>query len=122
MNILLVEDDLKSAQLFTRILETEGYKVTHTASALEGIKLAKQHNFAAVLLDINLPDLDGSVAGLSIHRAIPKLPIIALTAKADSVTRAKTKSFGFSAFIAKPCTDSDLINTLHIFTGASQDA
>ncbi len=113
MKILYVEDDLQSAQLFSSILETEGYEVVHSPQAMEGLRLARQQSFDAIILDINLPDLDGATVGLSLRRSFPNIPIIALTANADYITRAKTKAFGFSAFIAKPCTDEDLISTLH---------
>lgn len=112
MKILLVEDDIKSAQLFVRILQTEGYEPIHTASALEGLKLIRQHTFGLILLDINLPDLDGATLGLAMRKVLPVTPIVALTAKADSITRSKTKAFGFNGFIAKPCTDEDLLDTI----------
>lgn len=112
MKVLYVEDDLQSAKLFTSILESEGYEVVHTLYALEGLRLARQQSFDAIILDINLPDLDGSAMGLSLRRTMPNVPIIALTANADNITRAKTRAFGFNAFISKPCTDEDLLSTL----------
>jgi CheY-like chemotaxis protein len=113
MELLLVEDDLQSAQLFVNILQTEGYTVTHTDSALEGLRIARQKEFDAIILDINLPDLDGATMGLSLRRSMANVPIIALTASADKLTRDRTKAFGFNAFIAKPCTDDDLISTVN---------
>jgi DNA-binding response OmpR family regulator len=110
--LLLVEDDLDNAQLFTRILQTAKYNVIHAARGLDGLKEARQRKFAAIILDFDLPDLDGAQVGLALRRTIGKTPLIALTAHADTLTRNKARAFGFDAFIAKPCTDEDLIKTI----------
>ncbi len=114
MNVLLVEDNLENAELFVRILKTAGYEVVHKTHALEGLKVAHQQTFDAILLDFDLPDLDGSQICLALRNSMAKMPIIALTAHADRVTRRKAKLFGFNAFISKPCTDEDILDTLRI--------
>ncbi len=107
--VLLVEDNIENARLFIRILETANFKVVHTTRGLEGLREARQHKFRAIILDFDLPDLDGSQVGLALRRRIGTTPLIALTAHADIITRKKAHAFGFDAFIAKPCTDQDLI-------------
>jgi CheY-like chemotaxis protein len=111
-DVLLVEDDIENARLFTRILETANYTVTHTIRGLDGLREARQHKFTAIILDFDLPDIDGSQVGLALRRGIGTTPLIALTAHADTLTRNKARAFGFDAFIAKPCTDQDLIRTV----------
>lgn len=111
-DVLLVEDDLENAKLFTRILETANYQVIHTTRGMEGLRHARQQKFIAIILDFDLPDIDGSQVGLALRRGIGATPLIALTAHADSLTRSKARAFGFDAFIAKPCTDQDLIQTV----------
>jgi CheY-like chemotaxis protein len=115
-DVLLVEDDLENAKLLTRILETANYQVTHTTRGMEGLRHARQHKFVAIILDFDLPDIDGSQVGLALRRGIGATPLIALTAHADSLTRSKARAFGFDAFIAKPCTDQDLIRTVETLT------
>lgn len=110
--LLLVEDDLENAQLFTRILETANFKVTHTVRGLDGLNEARRRKFEAIILDFDLPDLDGAQVGLALRRRIGTTPLIALTAHADVITRKKAHAFGFDAFIAKPCTDQDLIRVV----------
>jgi DNA-binding response OmpR family regulator len=112
MKLLLVEDKRDNAQLFIRILETAGYEVTHTTRGLEGLKMARHEPYQVILLDFDLPDIDGSQVGLSLRKSARSAAIIALTAKADKTTRNKAKLFGFNAFISKPCTDEDLLNTI----------
>ena len=122
-DVLLVEDDLENARLFTRILETASYQVTHATRGMEGLRHARQHKFIAIILDFDLPDIDGSQVGLALRRGIGATPLIALTAHADHLTRSKAKAFGFDAFIAKPCTDQDLIRTVETLVhNASQQA
>ncbi len=110
--VLLVEDDVENAKLFTRILETANYSVTHATRGLDGLREARQRKFRAIILDFDLPDIDGSQVGLALRRGIGATPLIALTAHADTLTRNKARAFGFDAFIAKPCTDQDLIRTV----------
>ncbi len=112
--VLLVEDDLDNAKLFTKILETAQYQVTHTVRGLDSIKEVRQHKFDAIILDFDLPDLDGAQVGLALRRTIGKTPLIALTAHADRTSRNKARAFGFDAFIAKPCTDEDLLQTIRV--------
>ena len=111
-DVLLVEDDIENARLFTRILETANYTVTHAIRGLDGLKEARHRKFGAIILDFDLPDIDGSQVGLALRRGIGTTPLIALTAHADTLTRNKARAFGFDAFIAKPCTDQDLIRTV----------
>lgn len=112
MVILLVEDNLANAELFVRILETAGYEVVHKTRAFEGLEAARNQLFDAIFLDFDLPDLDGSQICLVLRHRKATMPIIALTAHADRVTRRKAKMFGFNAFISKPCTDDDMLDTL----------
>ncbi|SRR5258706_1843226 len=114
MDILLVEDNLENAQLFIRILQTAGYSVVHTMRGLDGMREAHNRKFAAIILDFDLPDIDGAQIGLALRRRIGPVPLIALTAQAEKVIRVKAKAFGFDAFISKPCTDEDLLKTIEL--------
>jgi CheY-like chemotaxis protein len=112
MKLLLVEDHVDSANLLVRLFQSYGYEVVHKTHGLEGLKAARQESFDAVLLDFDLPDIDGSQVGLLLRTATRKAPMIALTAKSDKVTRSKAKAFGFNAFIAKPWDVVELMNTV----------
>ncbi|MCC7449857.1 MAG: response regulator [Anaerolineae bacterium] len=119
MKLLLVEDNIENAKLVMSILKTDGYEVTHTVSGLEGLGLAMKGMFDGILLDFDLPDIDGSQVGLSLRKRLASTPIIALTAHADRLTRSKAKLFGFNAFISKPFTDEDLLGTIHELVDAA---
>jgi DNA-binding response OmpR family regulator len=112
MKLLLVEDHIDSAKLLVRLFQSIGYDVVHKTHGLEGLKAAREETFDAVLLDFDLPDIDGSQVGLLLRSATRKAPLIALTAKSDKITRTKAKIFGFDAFIAKPWDVVELMNTV----------
>jgi two-component system, OmpR family, phosphate regulon response regulator PhoB len=112
MNVLLVEDNQDNADLFVRILNTANYEVTHTLRGLEGLKLARQQTFSAILLDFDLPDINGLQVCVAMRKFLKTTPIIALTAKADRATREQARLSGFDAFVTKPCLDKDLLQTI----------
>ncbi len=116
MKLLLVEDNVESAQLLVRLFNSTGFDVVHKTHGLEGLKAAREQEFDAILLDFNLPDIDGSQVGLLLRPSMKNVPIIALTAHSDKITRNKAKVFGFNAFIPKPWSVVDLMNTLKTLT------
>lgn len=116
MRLLLVEDNVESAALLVRLFKTTGYDVVHKTHGLEGLKVAREEQFDAILLDFNLPDIDGSQVGLLLRPSLKKVPIIALTSHTDKITRNKAKVFGFNAFIPKPWSVVDLMNILRTLT------
>src|SRR5579859_3666947 len=116
MKLLLVEDDLQSADLVIRLFGGLGYEVAHTTSGIEGLWMAQRKHFDAILLDFNLPDLDGSQICLVLRPMLKTTPIIALTAQNDPVSRKKAKLFGFTAFVAKPWNVFELISTIQHYT------
>jgi CheY-like chemotaxis protein len=120
MHILLIEDNLRNAELFVQMLRHQGYQVTHEVSGIGGLKAARRFSagYDGFLIDFNLPDLDGMQVGLSLctlmqRKQLKIAPLIALTAQADEVTRARAERMGFDAFISKPCTEEDLQAVIH---------
>ena len=116
MRLLLVEDNVESAELLVRLFTTTGYDVVHKTHGLEGLKAAREEQFDAILLDFNLPDIDGSQIGLLLRPTLKNVPIIALTSHTDKITRNKAKVFGFNAFIPKPWSVVDLMEVLKTLT------
>ncbi|UJR80465.1 sensor histidine kinase [Sandaracinus amylolyticus] len=99
--ILHIEDDPKSRLLVRKILVAAGHEVVDAATGLEGIRLAGEVSPELVLVDINVPDLDGYEVTLRL-RGIPRLagvPIVAITAEGD---RATSLAVGCDGFLEKP--------------------
>jgi len=108
--ILYIEDDLPNRVLIKRVLEAEGYEVREAESGSEGLQIAQAERPALILVDINLPEMDGFEVTARL-RAMPELgtvPIIAVTANVMKGDREKTLAAGCSGYIEKPI-DVDLL-------------
>jgi DNA-binding response OmpR family regulator len=115
--ILVVEDDLRFARLLEKILRPCGHTVIHAATALDGLNLAERNRIEMVLLDLDLPDLDGKVVATAL-RARPgmrEIPIIAVSAQDDALTRRLVKAFGCNAFIGKPIDTRAFVDRIAAF-------
>lgn len=104
--ILLIEDDATYAKLATILLTDSGYTVTWASTAEDGLRIARQKPPDLILMDINLPGMDGPEA-LRMLRQDPRTrhtPTVALTA--DRVSRdeehERAREAGFDAYVEKP--------------------
>jgi signal transduction histidine kinase len=97
--ILHVEDDPQSLLLVRKLLLAGGHRVVETSSGLEGARLAAEVKPDLVLLDINIPDLDGYEVAMLLRGRLPGVPIVAITAEGD---RAQSLAVGCDGFLLKP--------------------
>lgn len=104
MKILVVEDNEKSLKLFEVLLRLSGHEVLAAGDGEEGVRLALAENPDLILMDIQMPVLDG-ISALRRVRADPRgatIPAIALTAFAMKGDRERLLEAGFCEYIAKP--------------------
>lgn len=103
-HILLVEDNEQNAYLATFLLEQAGMKITRVANGRDGLRLAREQAHDAILLDIQLPDMDGYeiAAALRADEAFDATPIIALTSFAMPAERERALKLGCTGYIEKP--------------------
>ncbi len=115
--ILLVEDNQNTADFIMRILESAGHEVCHAKSGLEGARWARATRPDLVLMDFDLPDVNGRSIVLSLRRQSPPevLPIIAVTVQADDESIRLAEGFGCNAFLAKPFLPEDLLKLVGHF-------
>jgi len=102
--ILVVEDNDRNRKLVRTILEFRGYEVIECVDGEPSLALAKQHKPVLILMDIELPKMDG-ITALKRLRADPEtaaIPIAAVTASVTPSERERVASAGFNAYIAKP--------------------
>ena len=108
--ILIVEDNEKNMKLVRDLLQFKGYRTLEAASATEGLALASAHQPQLILMDIQLPDMDG-VAAVGRLRADPTtttIPVVALTAFAMKHDQERFLQAGFDGYLAKPISIKEL--------------
>jgi len=115
--ILLVEDNLTNQQVAQAILQTAGIKVTIAANGKEAVELADCSQFDAILMDIQMPVMNGYEATRMIRakKSCSKLPIIAMTAHAMKGDEEKCLEAGMDGYIAKPINQERLFHVLWRF-------
>jgi len=102
--ILIVEDNPKNMKLARDLLQVKGYDTLEASSGEQGVELALQHRPDLVLMDIQLPDINGieAFARLRADARTAKVPVIAFTASVTPSDRLRIAEAGFSGLISKP--------------------
>ena len=113
MRVLLVEDDPATSRSIELILTHANLNVYTTELGEEGIDLAKLYDYDLILLDLNLPDMNGHEVLRQIRMARVDTPILILTGADD--TDSKLKGFGFGAddYLTKPFHRDELVARIH---------
>jgi signal transduction histidine kinase len=108
--ILYIEDDKTSARLMERLLVTKGYRFLHAENGLDGIKLASEERPDLILMDINLPDIDGLAITTRLRNitSLENQPIVAVTAEAQASGRQMALASGCNGYITKPIDVNEL--------------
>ena len=102
--ILLIEDNEQNRYLATYLLERHGYKVVSTSEGLRAVELAQACQPALILLDIQLPIMDGYAVARALRgiESLRDIPIIAVTSYAMAGDREKALDAGCNGYIEKP--------------------
>lgn len=114
--VLLIEDNLQSAEMTTHILVSAGHEVKHCVRGFEGAKEARLKRPDVILMDFNLPDVDGRnlILGLKKQLGGDKAPpFVALTARSNPTEVALAQRFGYAAFISKPFAPERLLEVIN---------
>jgi len=115
--ILYIEDDPASRRLVQRVLDNKGYDVVVAADGLEGISMAREHHPNLILMDINLPSMDGREITTRL-RSLPNFsntPIVALTANHSPGSRELALAAGCTGFLTKPIDVSIFPNQVNAY-------
>jgi len=108
--VLIVEDNPRNLKLVRDLLDYAGYRTLGASSAEEGIDLARSHRPQLVLMDIQLPGMDGveALGRLRAEPACAAVPVVAVTAFAMKDDRERFLAAGFDAYIEKPVNVREL--------------
>ena len=117
LRILLVEDDAVSMFAARRVLEKAGHTVIEATDGSEVLPLLREHDFDLILMDVQLPIMDGlqATAGVRSETSLgekSRIPIVAMTAYAMSGDREKFLAAGMDDYIAKPVNARELLDVL----------
>ncbi len=112
MTILLVEDDRAIAEALIDGLHTNGYSVSHVVSGAEAVAKIKAGDIELVLLDLGLPDIDGTEVCRQI-RAFSHVPIIVASARETELDRVDVLELGADDYLVKPFGIKELVARIH---------
>ena len=110
LKILLVEDNDINAQIASHMLQSVGHTVTHASNGKIAVTHAEHHQYDIILMDINMPEMDGLTASQFIKQELKlEVPIVALTANAYEADRRASIEAGMSWHLSKPINKDALL-------------
>ena len=122
LRVLLAEDNAVNRQLAQRLLEKRGFAVSIAVDGKEAIAAMQSAEFDVVLMDIQMPEMDGFEATAEIHKrekpSARRTPIIALTAHALKEDRERCLSAGMDAYVTKPIRPAELFRVIQDVLGS----
>jgi two-component system cell cycle response regulator DivK len=115
--ILMIEDSEDNRQIVRDLIATTGYELVEALDGAAGIAMAAEHRPDLILMDIQLPVVDGYEATRQIKAdpALRHIPIIAVTSYALSGDEAKARAAGCDGYVAKPFSPRELLAKIHQF-------
>lgn len=125
IKVLVIEDNAINRQVVVELLSIEGAQVTVVTGGLEGVNtiLNKAQSFDIVLMDMQMPDIDGLQATKQIRadKRFTELPIVAMTANVSNADKEACLSAGMNAHLSKPLDLNLMVNTIIRFTERQAD-
>ncbi|MFC6978432.1 response regulator transcription factor [Microbulbifer taiwanensis] len=109
LNILLVEDDLDLAQTLVQYLALEEIRCDHASNGVAGLHLMEKHRYEALILDLNLPRLDGLSACQQLRARGDDTPILMLTARDQLEDKVEGFKAGTDDYLLKPFEMEELV-------------
>jgi CheY-like chemotaxis protein len=123
LHVLLAEDSLVNQRLAVALLERQGHSVTVVGNGKEALSATEQQNFDLVLMDVQMPEMDGLEATAEIRsrerQTGAHVPIIAMTAHALKGDRELCLAAGMDDYVAKPIRADELFETIDTVLGSA---
>ena len=123
IKILCIEDNKDNMTLITRLLQAGPYELIQARNGEQGVQLAEQEHVDIILLDINLPDIDGYEVARRLRNSIKRpalanVPVVAITANAMRGDDLKAIQAGCTHYMTKPINISKFIECIEMISGA----
>ncbi len=120
--VLVVEDHALNMQLATDLLEADGIRVLQAEAAEDGLELARSHHPDLILMDVQLPGMDGltAIRQLQEDPDARDIPVVVLSAHAMEADEAKARDAGAHGYIAKPIDTRAFVGTVRAYLPESQ--
>jgi len=115
LNILLAEDNIVNQKLAAKILEKRGHRVVVASNGQEAIEKLKEESFDLILMDVQMPEMDGLEATKAIRNSefgIQNIPIVAMTAHAMKGDRERCLAAGMDDYVSKPIKPEELFEVI----------
>jgi len=115
--ILHIEDNFENRILVRRLLQAEGFDLIEAENAVEALELLKKHHPDMILMDMNMPDIDGYTLTHQLRNKpeLASIPIIAITANVMKGDREKSMEAGCDGYIEKPIDVDRFIDQVNLF-------
>jgi two-component system cell cycle response regulator DivK len=115
--ILIVEDNEKNMKLVRDILQHRGHQTIEAVNGGDGVRLARERHPDLVLMDIQLPDIDGieALRRIRADASLDSVPVVAVSASVMPDEQQKIVRSGFDAFVTKPITLKPFVETVERF-------
>lgn len=108
-HILVIDDDKSILRTFTRILQKNGYAIDVAETGKEAMEKSKKQTFNLALIDIRLPDIDGTELLIKLQKVMPEAVKIMITGFPSLETGIKALDEGADAYLVKPVKPEELI-------------
>lgn len=112
LRVLFVDDDPAAARLYKSYLAADGHEVVVADSGIEAVEATERDRFDVVVMDLNMPGLDGWMSMSLIKARRPKLPVVVLTGDIGKDLESRAKTAGAAGYLTKPCQPDALIRAL----------
>ena len=100
--ILIIDDRADVTAILKQYFESVGYEVLTGGSGTEGLALAQEHEFHAILVDICMPDMNGDDVLAQVKRISPNVPVIVMSGAENASTARRCLDLGAADFVCKP--------------------
>ncbi len=112
--VLIVEDNEKNMKLARDVLQAKGYRTLEAVTGEDGVRIAREELPDLVLMDIQLPGINGIEAFRQIRagETTARIPVVALTASVTPTDRSAVNAAGFDAFLSKPINLREFLDTV----------